>query len=141
MFFYKSTKIDEKSKLEPKCREMKGYNACIMAPTKLRHYSRCLSANEQNGRTVTALVHLIWRLNEPVDTLMQGRTARVSPGNCQLNNSELDRNRTCPRDSIYHRKLHGALLPALIRNIHIRGITARLVTRSVALSFRLPRID
>lgn len=36
---------------------------------------------EFKGRTVNALVHLIWRLNEPVDTLMQGvpRVARELP--------------------------------------------------------------
>ena len=36
---------------------------------------------EFKGGTVNALVHLIWRLNEPVDTLMQGvpRVARELP--------------------------------------------------------------
>lgn len=29
-------------------------------------------SKEPKSRTVNALVHLIWRLNEPVDTLMQG---------------------------------------------------------------------
>lgn len=64
----------------------------------------------------------------------------MSPGNCQLNNSEPGRNGTCPRDSIYHRKLHGALLPALIRNIHIRGITAWLARNPLVCRFAFPEL-
>ncbi|KAF7414510.1 hypothetical protein HZH68_002999 [Vespula germanica] len=61
-----------------------------------------------HGRSLyQALPHLIWRLNEPVDTLMQSRTAcRRGIASSIIQNA--DRNGTCPRDSIYHRKLQGS---------------------------------